>query len=283
MDTIHIMDTDNFKGKMHRIQSWWVDKLHVLADFDRTLTKWFYKGMPISSIASFLYEDGTMSKEYQTAGKALFDYYYPIEQDESIDRETKKIAMDKRWEAHLNLMVEYKLSYKDLEHVVTQKALQLREWCNDFFALLHRHKIPTIIMSASGIGYDSIGLFLRKNDINQEYIDILSNAFVRDNNWYAIGRKDPVIHSMNKNEITVHSFPTVYQKIATRKNVILLWDSLHDIEMIDWFAYDTMLSIGFCLSEKKKVKDLFIQTYDIVIFDDGDMRYPIQILEQLLQ
>jgi len=282
MDTVYIKDKIGFQEKINALKSWWADKLHVLADFDRTLTKWFYEGRPISSIASFLYEDGTMCEEYQTAGKALFDHYYPIEQDATIDREIKKAAMDARWEAHLNLLIQHKLSQKDIQAVISHKELQLRRYTDQFFAMLAAHRIPTIIMSASGIGYDSIGLFLQKEWINQEYIDILSNAFVRDDQWYAVGRKDPVIHSMNKNEITVHAFPAVYKKIAMRKNVVLLWDSLHDVEMIDGFAYDTMLSIGFCLSEKKEVRDLFIQTYDVVIFDDGDMSHPIQLLSNIL-
>jgi hypothetical protein len=52
--------------------------------------------------------------------------------------------------------------------------------------------------------------------------------------------------------------------------------------MIDGFSYDNMFSIGFCLSEKKEVRDLFIQTYDVVIFDDGDMFYPVQLLTDIL-
>lgn len=282
MDITHIRDNLLFKEKIQKIQSWWADKLHVLADFDRTLTKAFYNGRAVSSIASFLYEDGTMCKEYQVAGKALFDYYYPIEQDENIDRETKKDAMDTRWETHLNLMIQYKLSQKDIQAVISHKELQLREYTDKFFDILGMHNIPTVIMSASGIGYDSIGLFLQKQWINQQHIDIISNAFIWDDEWCAIGRKEPVIHSINKNEIAVHAFPAVYEKIATRKNVILLWDSLHDLEMVDGFAYDTMISIGFCHSDKKEVKDLFIQAYDVVIFDDGDMWYPIAILKQLL-
>ncbi len=281
MDTIHT--SSHVKEKIHTMQIWGAKNLHILADFDRTLTKWFYEGKPISSIASFLYEDGNMSDEYKGEWKALFDHYYPIETDHTIDIEEKKLAMDTWREAHLRLMIKHKLSHKDIEKVVSHKELQLRQGANIFFDLLFTHEIPTIIMSASGIGYDSIWLFLEKKWISQKYIDVVSNAFIWSDDGYVVGRKWPVIHSMNKSETTIHKFPIVYKKISTRKNVILLWDSLHDIEMVDGFAYDTMLSIGFCLSDNKEVRDLFIQTYDIVIFDDGDMWYPLQILQQILQ
>jgi len=191
--------------------------------------------------------------------------------------------MEQWRDEHLKLMVQYKLSRDDIDHVASHKELQLRDRTLEFFSLLAAKKIPTIIMSASGIGYDSIGLFLEKQWVPQTYIEVLSNAFIRDDDGYAIWRKDPVIHSMNKSEIAIQGFPIVYTKIAERKNVILLWDSLHDIEMIDWFDYTACIKIWFCNDSKKEVQDLFIQTYDVVISDDGDMSYLIEVLNQILQ
>jgi|GEM_PF-2763992 len=48
---------------------------------------------------------------------------------------------------------------------------------------------------------------------------------------------------MNKSEVAIHSFPAVYTKIEKRKNVILLGDSLHDVQMIDGFDYTTCIKI----------------------------------------
>lgn len=285
MDTPYITNKSLVQGKIAAMQSWWAEKVHVLADFDRTLTKWFYEGKPISSIASFLYEDkwDYLPVAYQQAGKALFDHYYPIEQDPSIDPIAKKQAMDERWAKHLDILIQYKISKKILADIAQHKELQLRDACEQFFTLLRQHHIPLIIMSASGIGYDAIDAFFHYKKINQSNISIISNAFIRDTNGYAIGRKEPVIHSMNKSETTIAQFPDIYEKIHDRTNVLLLGDSLHDLEMVDGFVYDTMLSIGFCHSDKKEVRDLFMQTYDVVIFNDGDMQYPIEILKQILQ
>lgn len=283
MDTPYSANTSLVQEKIAAMQSWWVDKLHILADFDRTLTKWFYEDNPISSIASFLYESWHMPDAYQKEWKALFDHYYPIEIDHTISNEEKKKAMETWRNEHLRLMIQYKLSKEDLAKVVARKELQLREYTEDFFNLLASYHVPTVIISASGIWYDTIWLFLEKRKIGTTYIDVISNAFVRDDNGYAIGRTDPVIHSMNKSETTIAQFPSVYAKVQDRTNVILLGDSLHDIEMIDGFTYETMLSIGFCHGDKKEVRDLFIQAYDVVIFDDGDMSYPIEILKTILQ
>lgn len=283
MDTPYSTNASLIQEKIAKMQLWWADKLHVLADFDRTLTKWFYESKPISSIASFLYEKWSMPDAYQKEGKTLFDHYYPIEIDHTISMEKKKLAMGIWRDEHLRLMVKYKLSKEDLKRIIAYKELQLREYTKDFFQLLSTYRIPTVIISASGIWYDTIWLFLDKYKINKTYIDVISNAFIRDDNGCAVGRKGPVIHSMNKSETTIVQFPDIYEKIHNRPNVILLGDSLHDPDMVDGFAYDTMLSIGFCHSDEKEVKDLFAQAYDVVIFDDGDMQYPMQILEQLLQ
>jgi len=281
--SIIIRDEKHVQSVITSMKLWWVEKLHILADFDRTLTKGFCEWKAISSIASFLYEWDYLGKEYQEQGQALFAHYYPIEQNPTIDRATKKHAMNDRWTKHLDILIKYKLSRKDIDHVASHKELQLRGRTLEFFNLLAESAIPTIIMSASGIGYDSIGLFLEKQWVPQTYIDVLSNAFIRNDNGYAVWRKWPVIHSMNKSEVAIHSFPAVYTKIEKRKNVILLGDSLHDVQMIDGFDYTTCIKIWFCNDSKKELQDLFIQTYDVVIFDDGDMSYPLKVLNQVLQ
>lgn len=278
-----IPNSDSLEDKVKTMKLWGANKLHILADFDRTLTKAFYEGKPISSIASFLYENWSMSEEYQKEWKALFDHYYPIEIDHTIGRKEKTKAMDTWRNEHLRLMVKHRLSKNDLEKVVAHKELQLREYTEDFFSLLATHKIPSIIMSASGIWYDSIWLFFEKKGIHQEYIDIISNAFIWDDKWYAIGRKDPVIHSMNKNDIVMHMFPNIYEKVVDRKNVILLWDSLHDVEMIDGFNYDVCIKIWFCNTEKEEVIQLFSQSFDVTILHDWSMQYALDLVKSILQ
>ncbi len=264
--------------KIMKIQEWGVNKLHILADFDRTLTKGFYQWKKISSIASFLYTWDYLFSAYQEQWQALFDHYYPIEQDHTIDRGTKKKSMQERWTKHLDILIKYKLSRNDIADIVQQDLLQLRDGYAQFFAQINSYHIPLIIISASGIGYDAIDAFLSHKKIDQQYVSIISNAFIRDEKWYAIGRKEPVIHSLNKDETTLQQFPDVYTKVQDRTNVILLGDSLHDLEMIDGFDYDNLLTIWRCHSDDPETKNRYDECFDIVITND----WPLDIVNTIL-
>jgi len=190
-----------------------------------------------------LYTGDYLSKAYQEEAQALFNHYYPIEQDPAIDRASKKQAMDARWAKHLDILITYKLSRNDIAAIVQHKELALRDGYTQFFAHINSYQIPLIIMSASGIGYDAIDAFLSHNHIDQQHICIISNAFMRDDDGYAIGRQEPVIHSLNKSETTLAQYPEIYAKVHKRTNVILLGDSLHDLDMVDGFDYDNLLTI----------------------------------------
>ena len=277
-----VKDQARLQQTISDMQAWWADKLHILADFDRTLTKGFYKGKKISSIASFLYEGDYLCKEYQEQAQAFFDHYYPIEQDSNVDRASKKQAMEERRSKHLDILVKYKLSRNDIDDIVTHKELQLRDGYEQFFGTINKRNIPLVIMSASGIGYDAIDDFLRHHAIDQDALSIISNKFVWNAEWYAIGREEPVIHSLNKSETTLKQFPTIYNKVHTRTNVILLWDSLHDLDMIDGFEYANLITLWRCHSDDETTKKKYCEAYDIVIFDDGPLDMVNTILWQIV-
>ncbi len=57
------------------------DKIHVLADFDRTLTKAIIKGKKMPSIISILRDNNYLTAEYAREARKLFAKYHPIEID----------------------------------------------------------------------------------------------------------------------------------------------------------------------------------------------------------
>jgi len=46
MSNIIIPNSQDFNEKLQKIIAWWPEKFHVIADFDRTLTKAFVDGKP---------------------------------------------------------------------------------------------------------------------------------------------------------------------------------------------------------------------------------------------
>jgi len=63
-------------------------------------------------------------------------------------------------------------------------------------------------------------------------ICLIGNEFVRDRDK-AVDFKKPIIHSLNKDETVIKEFPKIYEKVKDKKNVILLGDSISDIQMLE--------------------------------------------------
>lgn len=65
-------------------------KLHVLADFDRTLTAAYVNGLPTPSLMSILRNGNYLSSNYAKKAHVLFDKYHLIEIDHGVALEEKK-------------------------------------------------------------------------------------------------------------------------------------------------------------------------------------------------
>ncbi len=90
---------------MDRIIAGGAEKLHIITDFDRTLTQAFVDGEYKASLISVLYEDGYLSQEYQQKAQAMFAHYHPIEVDESIPVAERSAQMQQWREDHKRLLI----------------------------------------------------------------------------------------------------------------------------------------------------------------------------------
>jgi len=134
------------------------------------------------------------------------------------------------------------LTRKIIKDVVQQEKIPFRDEHEIFFDVLHSNNIPLLIFSASGMGYEGIYYSLEKANTLYDNIDIISNSFIRDETGKAIGTREPLIHTFNKDETIIKNFP-IYEKIKNRKNIILLGDSLSDIHMANGCNYQNIIRI----------------------------------------
>ncbi|MBU2576093.1 MAG: haloacid dehalogenase-like hydrolase [Nanoarchaeota archaeon] len=246
------------------------ENLHIIADFDRTLTySLTSEGKKLSSVIAILRDGNYLSKGYSEKAHALFDKYHPIEIDASIPIEEKKKAMVNWWTSHFNLLIESGLSKKDLESVVASGISRLREGTKELFDYLHKENIPIVIISANGIG-NVIPMILEKEKILYNNIYVITNLFEFYEDGKAFYKPKSLIHSMNKDETAVQDHPEIYEKIKDRKNVILIGDSLGDLEMTAGFEYESLLKIGFLNPGEEDNLEEYERNFDIIIKDDGD-------------
>lgn len=279
MKKIIYTDKHSFDKTLDKIKKEWNEKIHILADFDKTLTKAFSNGKKRSSLISVLRDEWYLSEEYRKKAQKLFDYYNPIEIDPNINIEEKSKQMTIWWRKHLKLLIESWLSKSDIENIIKSKLIELRPWVINFLKEITEKQIELLIISANWLWTDSIKMFFEKEDLLSKNINIISNSFKWSEKWEAIWYNKRVIHTFNKWETVLKDFPEIHKKIKNRKNVILLWDSLWDPHMIDGFGYDNLIKIWFLNDKEELLLEEYQKRYDLVLTWDHDA----EILNDLLK
>lgn len=201
------------------------DRLHILSDFDRTLTYGSQGNARTPTLISLLRDGKHLRGDYAQRAHQLYDHYYPMEISETMTLPEKKDAMQEWWRKHFELMIEYGLTKADIADVIETSHLSLREYVPETLRFLAENNIPVIIISAGAIG-DAIPMFLEKNGCNFDNISYVCNQFEWDACGNAIAVREPIIHTFNKDETVLKAIPKIFEKIQDRKDVMLLGDSL---------------------------------------------------------
>lgn len=282
MSNIIIPNQEKNQKLQEKIKQEGASKFHILADFDRTLTYAHTKNRkPMPSTISILRDYGYLSKEYQTKAKALFEKYHPIETDPSVPTEKKEKTMEKWWTSHFDLLIKSNLNKKDLEKIVESGITKLRKGVKEIFKHANTHNIPIVIMSSSGIG-DTIPMILKKEKILYDNIYIITNTFTFDEQGRATKPNKPIIHALNKKEISIKNLP-VYNTIKDRPNIVLLGDSLNDPEMTSNLDSKYILKVGLLNQEQPNTKTLnaYKKTYDIIITKDSGLESISKFIQKI--
>jgi len=258
------------------------EKIHVISDFDRTLTYAFNQGKKIPSLISLLRSGGYLSRNYTQKAQQLFNKYHPIEINPQIPLKKKKQAMARWWKEHYQLLIKSGLTQIHIKQAVKEANIKLRNGVLKFFQKLASYQIPLIIFSSTGLGRMAIELVLTRYKIHYSNIFIISNDFVWDDKGRAIEVKKPVIHVFNKDETSIQLFPHIFKEIRDRKNVLLLGDSLGDVGMVNGFNWSNLIRIGFLNEEIGQQLPKYKTNFDLIILRDGDFVPINELLKKIL-
>jgi 5'-nucleotidase len=212
----------------------------------------------------------------------LYNKYHPIEIDPNIEKEEKKKLMHEWWSTHFDLLIKSGLNKKDLEKVVDSGKIKFREDFEEFSDFLNRKNIPLIIISSSGIGGEVISLYLKKAKKLYNNTYILSNSYEWDKDGKAIAVKKPIIHGMNKNGELIKSSP-FFKIIGKRKNILLLGDSLDDVDMIKGLDYENLIKVSFLNEDIEGSIDKYKLYYDTIALNDSSMFFVNNLLKELIK
>jgi 5'-nucleotidase len=281
MVEIIIVNKKSFEAKKAKFKQTGPLNFHVLSDFDRTLTRAFVNGKKMPSVISELRSGPYISEDYSKKANELASFYHPIEMDLNISLEEKKAKMLEWWTKHFDLLIASGLKKEHIKQIIYSGKIQFRDKALELFEILNEAKIPHVILSSAGLGGDSIRILLEKERKLNDNIHIVSNVFEWDVEGRAIGVKKPIIHVFNKSEISIKQLP-IYTELLKRKNVLLLGDSLGDLGMSEGFPYENLIKIGFLDYDVEKNLESYKKAFDVVITDDGDLGFVVDLVKEIV-
>jgi len=270
---IYISDNLELSKKIVKLKQN-IENIHIIVDFDRTLTKAFVKGVKVHTLFGQLLNH--LGKKYCDVFDELYKKYQPIEISD-IPIEEKIPKMIDWWKILIQTSIDEGISKEIISKIIKDNKIYLREGAIDFFNKINKKNFPILIFSA-GLG-DIISDFLKSKKIFSENIYIISNFFIFGNNGKATGTKQPLVYSFNKNEFLVRKSP-YFSVIEKRKNVILLGDLIEDAKMADGLNHDCIIKIGFLNNSEDLAS--FKKVYDIVITEDGSFEAVNNLLDKIL-
>lgn len=217
-DNLFCENKDGVREKIERIRNEGKEKLHLVLDFDRTLTP--SRNEKGNETATWKLLNKRLPLEKKAVATALYEKYRPLE---IAGKMTAKDAAD-WWSSCLNLYRGSGLRWSDLAYEV-ESTIPIRPGVKELFETCAEKGIPTVIISA-GIR-DVIELWCQKFEIKPTII--LSTNLYFNNEGYVCGwDKDSLIHVLNKHD-TGHKELSKIRK--DHPNTILIGDSIDDAAM----------------------------------------------------
>ena len=274
MSTILISDYQHYKETLKEFKKDGVGALATIADFDRTITSSKYNAM-MSVLEDIL------PPAYKKDAQELFDRYYPIERNPRVSEEEKYRAMEAWWRETFALWIQHGLTKQHIVDIVEKTDFSLREYVKEFFDMLDQRDIPSVILSASGLGVEGIDVAMNKYSIKMAKVLAISNEL----DWNGdtlLGPKGKIVHSANKTTVA-KEHPSVATHLAARSNLIIIGDSLHDSLMGAIVPHKSALRVGIMEDNIYTHLDEFRKKFDVVLFGDADFSYFVCLLDELFQ
>ncbi|KAJ3189601.1 hypothetical protein HK101_008855 [Irineochytrium annulatum] len=211
----------------------------------------------------------------EDATVALYQKYYPIEVNPHITPQERFKAMEEWWIQAHELIVGLGLTRDMISSMVLStpvifrpKLREVMSWCTD-------HSVPFLVFSA-GL-YDIIKEVIEKAGLKSESVHVVSNR-MRWEKEVCVGFEEPMIHVCNKNEANVEGAPYSVT-LKGRDHVILMGDSLGDLDMASGLTPEVLLTIGFLNHNTEQLLPSYMDAFDVVVIDDSGMDFALSILK----
>ncbi|XP_060761656.1 cytosolic 5'-nucleotidase 3 isoform X1 [Neoarius graeffei] len=278
--TVHIKDPERVEQIICGLIKGGASKLQIITDFDMTLSKFAVNGKRCPTCHNIIDNCKLVTEECRQKLFKLKDTYYPIEIDPQLTMEEKYPFMVEWYFKSHTLLVEQRLQKDKLPEVVRESDVSLREGYEHFFDRLHQHSVPVFIFSA-GLG-DVLEEIIRQAGVYYPNVKVVSNFMDFDENGVLRGFKGELIHVYNKHDGALRN-TEYFKQLKNNSNIILLGDSLGDLNMADSVPnVENLLKIGFLNDKVEERLEKYMDSYDIVLVKDETLEVPNSILQKIL-
>ena len=280
MENIIISNNKEFEKKKSKFKEAGLSSMHVVTDFDRTLTKNFNNGEKVGTAIAQIRRNNYLSEEYTKKAYDLANHYYPLECDSNLTVEEKIPLMEEWWSKHLGLIISAGMRREIVEDIANKEYLPPREGLEEFLNFLKDREVPILILS-SALG-DVIDGFLKKRKLLSKNTHVISNYFDFDEKGFAKGYKGKIIHVFNEDESQIKD-TSYFANISKRNYVLLLVDSLGDLKTTDQMSADEIIKVGFLNEDIEKNLEEYKKHFDILILNDGPLDFVNELLKELFE
>jgi len=257
------------------------ENLQFIVDFDYTMSRAHKNGAPVDCSWGVFENFDKVPASYHAKVQTLKNKYFPIELDLSIEIE-KKIPIMIEWYREANrALADSKVKKDWFPEMVAASNCELRDDTDLMMNLLAENKIPVLVLSA-GLG-DLIREIMTHYKVLHENTILVSNFLEFDSSETVVGlkNKDNMIHMFNKSESSLSDAQV--DEVKQRKNVVILGDSLGDLQMADGVENPSvLLTVGFLNKNKDENLPKYQDAFDVVLVDDQTMDFPNSFLKDML-
>ncbi|XP_033101792.1 cytosolic 5'-nucleotidase 3-like [Anneissia japonica] len=276
---IHIRDPDKVEEIVTALIKGGRNKLQVISDFDRTITRHHVNGKVLPTTHGILESSTVISEESKKKAQELRAHYHPLEMSSGVSDEEKYTLMTEWWSQAHTILLQSGMTRKDVTEMVAQSDVMLREGCDQLFKLLADNSVPLLVFSA-GIA-DILYEVIKDRATLHDNISVMSNEMDFDTDGQLVGFKGKLIHTYNKREMAKIN-QDYFERNKNRTNVLLMGDTIGDLQMAEGLkSAHNILKIGFLNSHFENL-EVYKSKYDVVVVDDSSMDVANALLNKVM-
>lgn len=280
-DVVLVGDPAGLEQKLASLGRAGLDRVNVVSDFDRTITRFWNNGRMASSCHGVIDGSSLVSDDFRTRIKNLFDEYYPLEISPDLTPAAREAKMVEWWSRAHNMYIEHGIQLDHLPSMLKESNIALRERADKVISGLANNGVPLYVLSA-GIS-NVIDLFLRQHELHYEdHVGIVANTMHFGRDGKLAGFNEDLIHSMNKNGTMLYKNPVTRDRLdrgKERDHLILLGDNLMDAKMQEGIKAADVIKVGFLNDKVKERINDYSKLFDIVVVNDGSMHVVQSMIE----